>query len=239
MLSEIGWWPYLILTLVAGWGWSQGLYVCKAANKADWGWRWLNYLDGLNRLYCRRFHRLDTDLLPLPSQGGALVVANHTSGLDPSLLAAASPRPLRFLIAREQYLRPGFKGLFRAMGCIPVDRNKQPEKALREALLALHAGEVVVLFPQGGIHLDKDSPRPLKRGVAWLAARSKVPIYALYIEGVKGQGRILGALLLRSRIFLHYSPPIFCTLLSKEECLLQVAQIIGGDSHGRRGVGRP
>jgi 1-acyl-sn-glycerol-3-phosphate acyltransferase len=228
MLTEIGWWPFPILTAIAGWGLIRGIRTCKAANKADWGLRWLNYLDGLNRLYCHRFHRLDSELLPLPSQGGALVVANHVSGLDPQLLIAASPRPLRFLIAREQYQRMGLRWLFRAMGCIPVDRDRQPEKALREALLAIRAGEVVALFPHGGIHLDMDPPRPLKRGVAWLAAQSNVPIYALYIEGVKGQGRILGALLLRSRVFLRHSLPISCASLSKEECLSQVARIVGG-----------
>jgi 1-acyl-sn-glycerol-3-phosphate acyltransferase len=228
MLGEIGLWPFLILAVVTGWGWRQGLRACQAANKADWGDRWLNYLDGLNRIYCHRFHRLNSDLLPLPSQGGALVVANHISGLDPQLLIAVSPRPLRFLIAREQYQRIGLRWLFRAMGCIPVDRDRQPEKALREALLAIRAGEVVALFPHGRIHLDMASPRPLKRGVAWLAARSNVPIYALHIKGVKGQGQILGALLLRSRISLHHSPPISCTSLSKEECLSQVAQIVGG-----------
>lgn len=228
MLAEIGLWPFLILVVAAGWGWKQGLRACAAANEVDWGGRWLNCLDGLNRLYCRRFHHLDPDLLPLPPQGGALVVANHVSGLDPLLLMAASPRPLRFLIAREQYHRFGFKWLFRAIGCIPVDRGKRPEKALREALLALEAGEVVALFPQGGFHLDTDPPRPLKKGVAWLALRSKVPIYALRIEGIKGQGRVLGALLLRSQVSLHYNPPISCASLSREECLLEVAQIIEG-----------
>ncbi|WP_231910557.1 lysophospholipid acyltransferase family protein [Candidatus Nitrosoglobus terrae] len=229
ILTGMGGWFFLALVVaIAGWRWIQWLEACKAANKADWGRSYLNYLDGLNRLYCHRFHRLDSKLLPLPVQGGALVVANHISGLDPQLLVAISPRPLRFLIAREQYQRIGFRWLFRAMGCIPVDRDKRPEKALRAALLALRAGEVIALFPQGGIHLDTDPPRPLKRGVAWLALQSGVPIYALHIEGVKGQGQILGALLQRSRISLHYHPPISCVSLSKEECLFQVAQIVRG-----------
>lgn len=230
--ADSGLWPFLILALAAGWGWQQALHACKAANQADWKGYWLNHLDGLNRLYCRRFHRLKAGLLPLPPQGGVLLVANHISGLDPQLLAAVSPRPLRFLIARDQYQRLGFQWLFRGMGCIPVDYHKRPEKALRAALLALRAGEVVVLFPYGGIHLETDPPRPLKGGVAWLATRAKVPIYAVRIEGVKGQGRVLGALLLRSRVSLHYSQPIFCASLSKEECLSQVAQIIGGVVRG-------
>jgi 1-acyl-sn-glycerol-3-phosphate acyltransferase len=218
----------ILAAAAAGWGWRQVLRACEAANQADWGGRWLNRLDGLNRLYCRRFHRLKPDLLPLPPQGGLLVVANHVSGLDPSLLSAASPRPLRFLIAREQYSWWGLRWLFRAIGCIPVDRDRRPEKALREALLALRAGEVVALFPHGGIHLDTDPPRPVKGGVAWLATRSNAPVYAVRIEGVKGQGRIFGAFFLRSRVCLRWSSPLPCASLSKEECLSQVAHVIEG-----------
>ena len=121
----------------------------KAAQQTDWGNIWLNYLDGLNRLFCKYYHRLQYTLIDLPAEGPALVVANHLSGLDGFLLIAASRRPLRFMIAREQYERFGLAWLFKSIGCIPVDRSHRPEKGLRAALRALENGEVVVLFPQG------------------------------------------------------------------------------------------
>ena len=127
----------------------------------DWGGPWLNRLDGLNRLLCRRYHRLPAVWLPLPDRGPVLLASNHVSGLDPLLLVAASRRPLRFLIAREQYERRGLQWLFRAAGCIPVDRAARPEQALRAALRALQAGEAVALFPHGRIHLESDPPRAL------------------------------------------------------------------------------
>ncbi len=61
-----------------------------------------------------------------------MVVANHISGLDPLLMAAASRRSLHFMIAREQYERFGLKWLFRMAGCIPVDRERAPEKGAGE-----------------------------------------------------------------------------------------------------------
>ena len=100
-------------------------------------------------------------VLPLPRSGPAIVVANHVSGLDPLLLVSASRRPLRFIVAREQYRRPELKWLLRAMGCIPVDRERQPQKALRHALRSLREGEVVALFPEGRIHLPGDAPSRL------------------------------------------------------------------------------
>ena len=120
----------MVFGLAALWlGWRWALKKCEAANVADWGNRWINRLDGLNRLFCRHFHRLGRQNIPLPAHGGVLVVSNHVSGLDPLLLIAASPRPLRFLIAREEYGRWWLTWLFRASGCIPVERSRNPRAA--------------------------------------------------------------------------------------------------------------
>jgi 1-acyl-sn-glycerol-3-phosphate acyltransferase len=173
---------------------------CREASRIDWGSVWLNRLDGLNRIFCRYYHRLEPVELPLPECGGAIVVANHVSGLDPLLMIASSHRPLRFLIAREQYQRFGVQWLFRAVGCIPVDREKSPEKAMRQAFKALLQGEVVALFPHGKIHLDSDPPRKIKAGAARLASRTSAPVIPLRISGVRAQGRIMRAIVVRSEI---------------------------------------
>ncbi len=121
----------IYLTLATGgillvWLWRGLMRACEAANGANWGSRWLNRLDGLNRILCRRFHHLRHDPLKLPARGGALVASNHISGLDPLLLIAASPRPLRFLIAREEYERWWLRWLLSAVGCIPIERTRDP-----------------------------------------------------------------------------------------------------------------
>jgi 1-acyl-sn-glycerol-3-phosphate acyltransferase len=164
---------------------------CREAQRAEWGVVWLNWLDGFNRLFCRVYHRLPQVELPLPETGGAIVVSNHISGLDPMLMLASSNRPLRFLIAREQYERFGLQWLFRAVGCIPVDRENSPEKAMRQAIKALRDGEVVALFPHGKIHLDSDPPRKIKAGAARLASLTGLPLIPLRISGVTGQGGVM------------------------------------------------
>lgn len=200
----------------------------SAARQAEWGAGWLNRLDGVNRLFCRHYHRLHPVRLPVPEEGPALVAANHVSGLDPLLLLASSPRPLRFLIAREEYERPGLSWLFRAVGCIPVDRSARPEQALRAALRALTAGEVVALFPHGRIHLDGAPLRPLKPGVVWLAQRAGCPVLPARIEGVRGEGRVLPAVLLRSRAVVRVYPPVACEGKETEACLAAIAEAIEG-----------
>lgn len=211
----------LLLGLLAYWAWRKSL----AQHRADWGSDWLNALDGLARIFCRHYHRMNSVALDLPERGGAIVVANHVSGLDPFLVVAASSRPVRFLIAREEYERFGLRWLFQAMGCIPVDRGQRPERALREALRALEQGEVVVLFPQGGIHVA-DTPAVLKGGVVTLAHKSNALIYPLHIEGVRGVGHTLLAVVLRSRAQLRVFPPLACAQIEHRECLLRISQVL-------------
>ncbi|AFJ03408.1 1-acyl-sn-glycerol-3-phosphate acyltransferase [Methylophaga frappieri] len=181
-MTTVVWWavPFIII-------WVIGLLAARA----DWGGAHVNWLDGWTRILCRCLHGLKQQSLPLPETGGAIVIANHVSGVDPLLLIAASQRPLRFLIAREQYQRFGLQWLFRAAGCIPVDRSGRPEQSLREALAALRHGEIIALFPHGKIHLDHDPPRPIKAGFARLAAWAQVPVTAVRIDGVKAQGSVL------------------------------------------------
>lgn len=216
-------WPWLLagaLLLLVILLWRASL----RASLIDWGHGWMNRLDGFNRLFCRHYHRLNNDMIELPQSGPAILVANHISGLDPILMFAASRRKLRFLIATEQYHRFGLEWLFRAVGCIPVDRSGRPEKAFREALKALKQGDVVALFPHGGIHLDSDPPRHLKAGAIRLAQLADCPIYPLRIEGVRAQGGIFLPVLLRARAHLTNRPLLQCEQQHPRDCLQQLEQ---------------
>lgn len=196
-------WFYLFLTLVFLSVFL--LYVYRAglnANGADWGSRLLNAMDGINRLFCRKYHRLNESNLSLPESGAAIVVSNHISGLDPMLLLASSPRPLRFLIAREQYERFGFTWLFKSVGCIPIDRRKHADNSMRMAIKALKSGEVLAIFPHGKIHLPTDSPARLKQGAARLAIKAKCPIVPVNLSGVAAQGHVLTPVIFRAHAFL-------------------------------------
>lgn len=216
-----------VVVLIAMYGWRRLMRACRAAQVADWGRPWLNRLDGLNRIFCRRFHRLQADPSPIPPSGPVLVVANHVSGLDPLLMIAASPRPLRFLIAREQYDRWWLRWLFDAIGCIPVARHAAASRALARARAALERGEVVALFPHGRMHLDHEPPIPLKRGVIYLAEQTGAPIVPMRLDGIRGQGLTVPAVLLRSRARLQTFPPLHYSGDAAEEFLQRLAQTLG------------
>ena len=183
---------------------------CDQYSSADWGSPFKNRLAGMFCRFAYHYHRFTYTPLPLPQVGGAIVVSNHVSGLDPLLLIAASPRPLRFLIAREQYERFGLRWIFRLSGCIPVERAKRPEQAMRAALRALNDGEVVALFPHGKIHLDTDPPVKIKGGAIRLAQISGCPVFPARIEGVRGQGHTVAAVLIKSDADLVAHSPCYC-----------------------------
>lgn len=217
----------LFLGLLLLWRmWHRFWERCERANQVDWGYKWLNRIDGLSRLLSYRYHRLEFDPIALPETGPAVVVANHISGLDPLLLIATVQRPLRFLIAREEYERFGLTWLFKRAGCIPVDRDRRPERALRQAMEALARGEVVALFPHGGIQKRGKPPKKIKGGAVRLAHTQGCKIFPAHIDGIKGHGHTLLALPLRSRARITALPVLDCAEQSYDECVDHLAQLL-------------
>lgn len=218
----------LAIAVIAAWlGWRRCVRWLDANQRADWGAPWLNRLDGLNRIFCRAYHALRADPVPLPETGPAVLVSNHVSGLDPLLLAAACERPLRFVIAEEQYDRWWLRWFFDAIRVIPVDREDRPERSFYAARKALAAGEVVAIFPEGGIGAGKAPPR-LKRGALMLARGAAAPLVPVRLSGIGGAGRTLAAVLVRSRARLESGPVIASTAPRHDSAEAALATFLRG-----------
>lgn len=200
------------------------IIVAYQARGADWGHWSLNVIDGLNRLFCRYYHRLQTQPIDLPKTGAAIVIANHLSGLDPLLLIASSPRPLRFLILRQEYERFWLKWFFKRMGCIPVDRETRPELALRAALHALEQGEVIAIFPQATFVMPGESKK-LKQGSFWLARQVNCNLYPIHIRGISQMGTIFSAIFTPSHSILTHFPALAGSEIEKAQELLDGKRI--------------
>jgi len=137
--------------------------------------------------------------------GGALVVANHPSALDPVVLAAALPRRALFIGAAEFLSMPLAGWAMRAYGTIPVRRGRIDLAVVREAVRALEAGVLVAIFPEGRISPDGGSP---KAGAGILAARAGVPTVPAAILGT-ARALPLGRYLPRlSRVRVVFGPPL-------------------------------
>ena len=197
-------------------------------NHVDWGSKRLNFVDGLCRAYCVKFHRLKLEKFDLPKTGGAILISNHVSGVDPLLLIAACDRPIRFMIAKEEYERFGLNWLFKGAGCIPVDRTGRADIAFRQAKRALKSGEILALFPHGKIHLDDVKPYRVKPGIKRLAELSKMPIVVARITGVRGQGSVFKPLFLRSKTEVTRFPNITHDYFDNPDALQELGELLLG-----------
>lgn len=199
------------------------IFIGYKNHVAEWDYFIINVIDGWIRIYCRHFHNFIYQPIPISDSGPTLLACNHLSGLDPFLIVAACQHPIRFMIAKEEYERFGLQWIFRAAGCIPVERSGRVEAAFRATLTALHNGEVVVLFPEGGLNRTGRPLRTLKPGIIKLAKMAKVPITPLRVEGMNGQGHTVTALLLPSQSCLYVMPELDCVNKKDDDSLIQLA----------------
>ncbi len=162
------------------------------------------------RLYCTLWHDLRTEgYAPLPESGPAILIANHTCGIDHVLLQSASRRLLGFLIAREYYESRWLRWICAYIGCIPVNRDGRDLAAIRAALRALDQGRVVPIFPEGTIVPASGRRLGVMRpGTAYLAIRAGVPVVPAYIIGTPETNEILESLATPSRARLVFGDPI-------------------------------
>ena len=164
----------------------------------------------LNLWYCQVVHRLrSAGPAPLPERGAAILIANHTCGIDHMLLQAESRRLLGFIIAKEFYDFWACRPFCRMIGCIPVRRDGRDLAALRAALRALEDGRVVPIFPEGKIL--PTSGRQLgegKSGAAFIALHARVPVVPAYIRGTPEIKNVWKSLITPSRARLVFGSPI-------------------------------
>ena len=94
----------------------------------------------------------------IPTQGAAVLACNHVSFIDPVLLMAASPRPIYFVMNQRIFKMPVLGWLFRLAKAIPIaPRNEDPaayEAAFEAAAQVLRHGDLLAIFPEGGITAD-------------------------------------------------------------------------------------
>jgi 1-acyl-sn-glycerol-3-phosphate acyltransferase len=130
----------------------------------------------------------------IPEQGPAVLVCNHVSFIDAVLLMAASPRPIRFIMDHRIFAVPVLGWLFRLAKAIPIAPQKEDpaayEEAFAQAAQVLREGDLLAIFPEGGITRDGQL-QPFKGGVMKIldAARAEgldVPVVPIALTNLWG-----------------------------------------------------
>lgn len=144
---------------------------------------------------------------PLPADGAAILVCNHTSGIDPFMLQSVIDRVVVWMMAKEYYGIKALTWAFRIIEAIPVDRAARDTASVRAALRALHDGRVLGIFPEGRIEPTRDLLE-FQTGAALLAIKARVPVYPAFIEGTQRGKSMPAAFAFPNRVTISFGPPV-------------------------------
>ena len=169
---------------------------------------WYDFL----RVFCRlvgvvmfgiRVRRRDH----VPASGGALVLSNHQSHLDPVLVGLASDRRLNYLARDTLFGFAPFRWLIKSLDAIPLDREGIGLGGLKETLKRLKRGEMVLIFPEGTRTRDGEVGR-FKPGFCALARRANVPLLPVGIDGAFDSWPRIQPLPLPAMIHIQFGEPL-------------------------------
>ncbi|MDZ3823607.1 MAG: MFS transporter [Pseudoxanthomonas sp.] len=123
----------------------------------------------------------------VPDQGPALLVCNHVSYMDAMLVLGAVPRPVRFVMYHKIHDIPGLRQLFRAARAIPIAGAREDPAVMEAAFAqidrALAEGELVGIFPEGGLTTDGEIAQ-FRKGVERILAARPVPVVPMALRGM-------------------------------------------------------
>ena len=112
----------------------------------------------------------------IPADGPAVLVCNHVSFVDAILLMAASPRPIHFVMDSRIFQTPVLGWLFHLVKAIPIAPHKEDpavyEAAFARAAQVLREGDLLAIFPEGGITEDGQL-QPFKAGIMKILEQAK------------------------------------------------------------------
>ncbi len=125
----------------------------------------------------------------IPTAGAAILVCNHVAFVDPMLLMAASPRPIRFIMDHEIFKTPVLGWFFRLAKAIPIAPQKVDakiyEQAFARAREVLSDGDLLCIFPEGGLTKTGEMGE-FKAGVMKLLESNPVPVVPLALQNLWG-----------------------------------------------------
>jgi 1-acyl-sn-glycerol-3-phosphate acyltransferase len=94
----------------------------------------------------------------IPTEGAAILVCNHVSFVDAVLLMAASPRPIYYVMDHKIFRIPILGTMFKLAKAIPIASQKDDpatyQAAFNAAAKVLRDGDLLAIFPEGGITRD-------------------------------------------------------------------------------------
>ncbi len=170
----------------------------------NWVWRTIRVILRNVFAFWMRYRARGFEHLP---EGGALLLINHQSFLDPLLVGLPLARPVSYLARDTLFPVPIIGWILRHTYVMPIRREAASTESLRESIRRLEQGFYVGIFPEGTRSRD-GRLGPLKPGFVALLRRCRVPLVPI---GIAGAVEVLprGAKFLRPRrVHVVFGRPI-------------------------------
>ncbi len=115
----------------------------------------------------------------IPAEGPVIVASNHVSFADPLIIGGIIRRPVNFVMYYKIFRIPVLNFIFRTGKAIPIaSRAEHPEildQAYRRIHQVLDCGDVLGIFPEGGITYDGNI-QPFKSGIDKIIGEKPVAV---------------------------------------------------------------
>jgi acyl-[acyl-carrier-protein]-phospholipid O-acyltransferase/long-chain-fatty-acid--[acyl-carrier-protein] ligase len=138
------------------------------------------------RLLIKCMYRVRLEGLENVPAGGALVVSNHISWADGVLLGLSCPRHPRMIAFAEYFASPWLSWFGRLGRIIPIGTTrKSMVESIRASREALQQGELVCIFPEGGI-TRTGKIEEFRPGFLSILKETDAPVVPVYLGGLWG-----------------------------------------------------
>lgn len=175
---------------------------------------WIGY--HLSRLAGRLFFRFRVIHRERMIQSGPVILAmNHQSYLDPPLAGTTCNRAIYFLARRTLLNVPLLGWVLPKLNVIPVNQEGVDRSAIKAVIRVLHAGNGVLVFPEGSRTLD-GTLQPAEPGLGLVIAKTLAPVVPMRIFGAHEALPRRGARLRFVPITVVIGEPIFFSAADME-----------------------
>ncbi|WP_245947397.1 lysophospholipid acyltransferase family protein [Bacillus taeanensis] len=128
--------------------------------------------------------RLKIEGLENIPKGACILAMNHTSNYDSLIVGTHAPRKMYIMAKEELFKNRFFSYIITEMGSFPVKRGQADMKSLKHTLKILKNGGIFSIFFEGTRSKDGEI-QEAKKGIGFIAARSKAPVVPTYVYGAK------------------------------------------------------
>lgn len=165
------------------------------------------------RLFCFSWHGLTVrGKQHIPNTGPVVIVANHTTAMDPFLIQSCSTRLVRWLMLTSYRWRIG-NFMWNAIDpiClehdIATDERKGGMREVRQIVSELKKGHVVGMFPEGQLQYDHRELNDFEDGAAVVARLAGAPIVPCWVDGTVVSKSMLMHVLKPTRSSITFGKP--------------------------------